>query len=73
MFGIEWLNGASVVERETSMSPDLDRAVASAQSRSAAIRKMHGPSAPDRFRVYDHEGNEIGVIMIEGIPSASRS
>ena len=73
MFGIEWLNGASVVERETSMSPDLNMAIASAQSRSAAIRKMRGSSAPDRFRVYDHEGKEIRVIMIEGLPNADRT
>jgi hypothetical protein len=70
MFQIEWLNGTSVVERETSMSPDLNKAVASAQSRAAAIRRVRGSSAPDRFRI-SHQGKEIRVIMIEGLPDAS--
>jgi hypothetical protein len=73
MFGIEWLKGDAVVERETSMSADLNRAIASAQSRAAAIRKMRGSAAPDRFRVYDRAGKEIRVIMIEGLSDADRT
>ncbi len=66
MFGIEWLRGQShsPIERETSVLIDADAVIISARSRAGEVAGRHPGNEPDRFRLTDAAGNEIGIFPI---------
>jgi hypothetical protein len=60
MFSIEWLNGASLVEREDSFFTNVQRVVDFARTRASTVRRRH-PGA-----------GFLAVYMIDGGPGRSR-
>lgn len=64
MFGIEWLKGRSVVERENSMLTDQAEAIASARDKAPQVARRHPGSEPDQFRLSDATGKEIGIFPL---------
>jgi hypothetical protein len=65
MFGIEWLRGGSVVEKESSALADHVVVIASAQRRAPDVAKRLPGREPDSFRVTDASGRELGVFLVK--------
>jgi hypothetical protein len=64
MFGIEWLKGQSVVEREVSALREQAEVIASAKRRAPDVASNHPGNEPDRFRLNDATGKEIGIFPL---------
>lgn len=64
MFGIEYLRGQSVVEVRTSEATNQTDAITSARNQASQVAREHPGNEPDRIRVRDASGNEIGIFSI---------
>jgi hypothetical protein len=65
MFGIRWLNGSSIVAKETSALEDVPAVIENARSRAADVRRRHPGNEPDSFVVADDLGEELAHVVIE--------
>jgi hypothetical protein len=66
VFAIDWLREGFPVERETSVLPEVEGAVAAARSRAAGIRARHRGREPNSFRLIDPTGAVVGTYKVVG-------
>jgi hypothetical protein len=64
MFGIHWLRGRSVIEKQTSELTMLDEVIAAARRTASDVGARHSGDAPDTFKVFDGLGREMGQYTL---------
>jgi hypothetical protein len=64
MFGVEWLRGGSVVERETIGAASQIEAIEKCRRNAPAVAGRIPGREPDSFRLLDAGGREIGIYPI---------
>ncbi|MBI1211774.1 MAG: hypothetical protein GC190_09955 [Alphaproteobacteria bacterium] len=64
MFGIHWLNGRKLVEKQTSELALLSEVVAAARRCAADVSSRHRGNAPDSFKIFNETGRELGQYTL---------
>jgi len=64
MFGIHWLRGRTVVEKQTSDIAALAEVVAVTRRGAGDVGKRHPGNAPDSFKIFDGVGKEMGQYTL---------
>ena len=64
MFGIHWLRGRALVEKQTSELPELADVLAATRSCARDVGARHPGNAPDSFKVFDGRGREVGQYTL---------
>lgn len=64
MFGIHWLRGRTVVEKQTCELTVLAEVVSATRSRAREVGARNPGNAPDTFKVFDGLGREMGQYTL---------
>jgi hypothetical protein len=64
LFAIDWLRRGIPVERETSVLPNAEDAIAAAKSRAREVATRHPGQEPDSFRLIDATGKIVGNFSV---------
>ena len=64
MFGIHWLRGRALVEKQTSELTLLAEVVATTRGTARDVGARHPGNAPDSFKVFDKLGREMGQYTL---------
>jgi hypothetical protein len=64
MFGIHWLRGRTVVEKQTCELTMLADVINTTRSRAREVGARHPGNAPDTFKVFDGLGREMGQYTL---------
>ncbi len=64
MFGIHWLRGRVVVEKQTSDLTLLTEVVTTTRRGARDVGVRHPGNAPDSFKVFDDLGKEMGQYTL---------
>ena len=64
MFGIHWLRGRALVEKQTSELPELAEVVAATRSTARDVGARHPGNTPDSFKIFDGRGREMGQYTL---------
>ena len=64
MFGIHWLRGRVLVEKQTSELAALSDVVAVTRGGARDVGARHPGNAPDSFKVFDGHGREMGQYTL---------
>jgi len=64
MFGIHWLRGRILVERQTSDLAALADVVATTRGGARDVGARHPGNAPDSFKIFDGLGKEMGQYTL---------
>jgi hypothetical protein len=64
LFAIDWLRRGIPVERETSVLPNAEDAIAAARARADVVATRHPGQEPDSFRLIDATGTIVGSFSI---------
>jgi hypothetical protein len=64
MFGVYWLRGRTVVEKQTSELTQLADVIAASRRSARDVGARHPGNAPDTFKVFDGLGHEVGQYTL---------
>jgi len=64
MFGIHWLRGRSLVEKQTSELTFLADVIAATRRCAREVGERHPGNQPDTFKVFDGLGREMGQYTL---------
>ena len=64
MFGIHWLRGRTVVEKQTCELTMLAEVIAATRLSARDVGARHPGNPPDTFKVFDGLGREMGQYTL---------
>jgi hypothetical protein len=64
MFGIHWLRGRILIEKQTSELTALAEVVSTTRRGARDVGARHPGNAPDSFKIFDGLGKEMGQYTL---------
>jgi hypothetical protein len=64
MFAIDWVRRGVPIERETSVSANVEDAIAAARTRADAVAARLPNREPDSFRLIDATGTVVMTVKL---------
>jgi hypothetical protein len=68
MYSIDWLQGAALVESESTDLTNVQRVVDFARDHAIAVKRRHPGTEPNCFQVCDDASGFLAVYNLDGGP-----